>query len=1623
MVKKCRIILVYAAIVLIAIVTIENLLIAATRPTGLTAVKKSIGTNRLNWTQVGTEGTYKIYASTVGQIDDSSKSNADIIAYNLDIATTSYDHSVTSRQDTPYWYAVTVATGVKRPIGDWVSVTNDDSHSPEQFKVYWKGGSKIHNIAGTSNLYLFVKNVSGDLSTLTVTIVETNDDNFGNDVKITNYGTITGNWQEFIIPIFDLTNGTGINLTRIERVLFKCDPTAGNTAVYGIDEISFDNLGADSVVFGDDVSPNVYVGADEGTVVQYEVHNSGGVPSSYYEFTLQAGVNSTTSPVSNRVRTKPHGLTVSKLAVGTNLISWTEGGNNGHYIIYHSETGPITEGNYLTAEILESNYNIANSSYKHVITDTADTPHWYAVTVATGAVTAGNWISVTNDDDAATSWGDWFQVAVKNWGTNDIRGEIYLSFYIKKISGDLDALKVFITDAHDNRGNEDNQTISSYVTIGNDWTKVLIPIYDCTNGTGWDASEFSTVVWKRAILPKAVFGIDEIGFVGGSGYLVWGDSNPHNSMWPAAGTQVQWEVHSSGGVSQSFVYPIISGTNASIDAVTNKKYFPPRPNNLVAVTQGIGTNYLSWSDWGTNGTYTIYCSTNGPITDANKSSATILTQGLDVGIHSFTHILSNYYETYVTKKTPFYYAVTVVTPVVGTTQKLTLTTGMVVNEDGAGDAGALVDEQATAGDPPTGACSSVWDAGYGTYPVHAYIDLGQSYHLSTIYLYDGGGSGNVTFSVGAPGNWTTDLFTYDNSGWNTWKEFSVSADSRYVRITGAVHDALSSTAEVCIYGYTAGTSETAIFANINATTYSISNYVYIAEVKPISTLYYPTNCLVTNAKPEFLWSKEPQAATNLIQISSNNFSSIYISHKTTATNYIPSNNLSQGTNYWRVLTRKLSSETWYTSRIAFFIVDTNIPIATLYSPTNLFTTNNRIKFYWSKEVSCDTNWLQISDNNFSSTYFSIKTTATNYLPTFDLHEGTNWWKVLTHKEYSDKYYSSDVKWFVVDRTGPSQVSLLIPSNNKWTNGNPVFKWNSTSDGEGIGVTNYVIEMSSNNFTTINTVNTQTNREFIRILPLSEGQWQWRVFAIDKLGNKGIVSFIWSVNIDKTGPNNITLVSPLDNKWISDNTPQLIWNRGNDGTGIGTGKYIIELTNASIFSKIRYTNIGVNNTNKIVGTQLSDGAWSFRVKAIDSLENDDNKWSSTNTFYIDATPPDTVLLSSPISNIWSTNKRPFFKWISSSDSGSGLTNYIFEIANNIAFSPIYISSIRTTTNYQMGSDLGDGVYYWRVRAVDKVGNESTNSSVWNYKIDTTPPSLSLSNLTTLFTNTVVFNWEASDGTGVGLTNYLLTISSNNITVVSQSISSNEFIATLANGANWEWMVISYDKLGNYTTQTDFFIIKNFELNIEKIVASDGIRSAEITYQGSKFANNLDINLNIYAIGDINTDSEVDFIYGIATMPDENNHIKAVWDNGNWVITIPADSLRFSSAEAKIYFKIKVDGRIINNTGAYYNSWVFTVGHITEQENHVTVLHNVIKKASDESVIVVYNVDKETDVDISVYSVNGELVKRLFFDKLETGTYIKRWDGTNINGEPVGRGIYFMVVKRDGKQTEVRKIMVR
>ena len=69
---------------------------------------------------------------------------------------------------------------------------------------------------------------------------------------------------------------------------------------------------------------------------------------------------------------------------------------------------------------------------------------------------------------------------------------------------------------------------------------------------------------------------------------------------------------------------------------------------------------------------------------------------------------------------------------------------------------------------------------------------------------------------------------------------------------------------------------------------------------------------------------------------------------------------------------------------------------------------------------------------------------------------------------------------------------------------------------------------------------------------------------------------------------------------------------------------------------------------------------------------------------------------------------------------------------------------------------------------------------------------------------------------------------------------------------------------------------------------------------------------------------------------------------------------------------------------------------------------------------YELPSRVSVTLTVYDVDGRLVKTLVSETKNPGTYTTTWEGKNDNGDPVASGVYFYRL-RAGSYVQTKKMV--
>ena len=128
-------------------------------------------------------------------------------------------------------------------------------------------------------------------------------------------------------------------------------------------------------------------------------------------------------------------------------------------------------------------------------------------------------------------------------------------------------------------------------------------------------------------------------------------------------------------------------------------------------------------------------------------------------------------------------------------------------------------------------------------------------------------------------------------------------------------------------------------------------------------------------------------------------------------------------------------------------------------------------------------------------------------------------------------------------------------------------------------------------------------------------------------------------------------------------------------------------------------------------ELADGKYFWHVTAINA-EDVRSAWSETWRFRIDTVPPARPLLLKPQNLKQLTTFQPILRIY----AAEGASTYHYQVASDFDFMTVIIESDNSAgLSWTVPVPLTEGVYYWRVKAIDKATNESVWSKKWQFEI--------------------------------------------------------------------------------------------------------------------------------------------------------------------------------------------------------------------------------------------------------------------------------------------------------------------
>ncbi len=333
--------------------------------------------------------------------------------------------------------------------------------------------------------------------------------------------------------------------------------------------------------------------------------------------------------------------------------------------------------------------------------------------------------------------------------------------------------------------------------------------------------------------------------------------------------------------------------------------------------------------------------------------------------------------------------------------------------------------------------------------------------------------------------------------------------------------------------------------------------------------------------------------------------------------------------------------------------------------------------------------------------------------------------------------ASDYTWSIQDASPPTFYAET-PTDSVWINdAMPLISVHFLDTVSGVNLSTVSMTLDGSS---VSATVTDSTVSYQPATLLSDGAHTVVVSASDNVGNSATYS--WTILIDTHPPETPALAEPEPHEMFDTNEVEFDWGEvfkfisaevnsfkgkkmvrdivatlryTQSGDTSAPVRYVFEVSTSPDFSSLE-----VIDTLDTTGTRctLSEGVHYCRVHAFD-LAGNIGAYSEVRDFIVDTTGPSAPALISPDDGHLTNDNTVSLAWSQATDNLSGVRFYRLEVATEPSFGSPTVYDSLTSTFYTL-PEMADGVYYWRVAAVDSAGNMGSYSEARHFEIDTQPP---------------------------------------------------------------------------------------------------------------------------------------------------------------------------------------------------------------------------------------------------------------------------------------------------------------
>ncbi len=387
---------------------------------------------------------------------------------------------------------------------------------------------------------------------------------------------------------------------------------------------------------------------------------------------------------------------------------------------------------------------------------------------------------------------------------------------------------------------------------------------------------------------------------------------------------------------------------------------------------------------------------------------------------------------------------------------------------------------------------------------------------------------------------------------------------------------------------------------------------------------------------------------------------------------------------------------------------------------------------------------------------------------------------------------------ITELNPPSAPPLSSPDDGFLTNDNtPMFTWGTVSNAD-----HYQIQISkvSDFITTEQDIELSPELTTFTSGLLDDGIHYWRVRAIDSSSNAGDWSNIRSFTIDTVPPNPPLLIVPEPGFKVRGIPVTFEWSAWADEE-----RFIFQYDDNSDFSSPIFTSDELITESCTPPFQQLGVTYYWHVKARDEAGNWSD-WSSKGNLYIYPTIPGSPTLTLPEYGLFTFDNRPTLAWEEVRDS----YKYKVQVSKSKDFTTIIQKATILSPDLEFTTSLlVDGKYFWRVRAINVLGEKGPWSEIWKFTIDTVKPAAPILYKPAdgkIVLGIPTYRWLAV----IGAQNYRFSYATNSSftegVFLSPALTELFYIPVSQDPGKYYWRARAQDKAGNWSKWSVYRIVK-------------------------------------------------------------------------------------------------------------------------------------------------------------------------------------------------------------------------